>query len=185
MDMGRLRHRTAPGCTYFVTTKTWQSREIFQVPENLKILIECLLRNRDQGAYLLHEFVVMPNHLHLLLTPSGETSLEKAMQFIKGGGSHEIHRQREHKMQIWQAGFHEQTVRDFGDYRSKVDYIRMNPVHSRLAERPDDWPHGSATGKFKLDAPPSRFQADASGAKAPFLENAGMSELKLRPPENQ
>src|ERR1700722_2117201 len=183
--MGRLMHRRARGCTYFVTTKTWQSREIFQVPEILTILIECLLRYRDQGAYLLHEIVVMPNHLHLLLTPSGETSLEKAMQFVKGGSSHEIHRQREHKMQIWQAGFHEQTVRDVRDYRSKVDYIHMNPVHSHLAERPDDWPYGSAAGKFKMDAPPSRFHTSASGAEAPFLENAGMSELKLRPPKGE
>ncbi len=45
--MGRLRHRTAPGFTYFVTTKTWQSRAIFQVPGNAAILVECLLKYRD------------------------------------------------------------------------------------------------------------------------------------------
>ncbi len=65
--MGRLRHRTAPGFTYFVTTKTWQNRAIFQVPEIAAILLKSiLLHYRDKGAYLLHEFVVMPNHLHLL-----------------------------------------------------------------------------------------------------------------------
>jgi putative transposase len=183
--MRRLTHRTGPGRIYFVTTKTWENREIFQGPENAGILVQCLLRYRDQGAYLLHEFVVMPNHLHLLLTPSGENSLEKAMQFIKGGSSHEIHLQRQHKMQIWQAGFHEQTVRDFGDYRSKVDYVHMNPVRSRLAQKPEDWTHSSATGKFRLDALPERFRTDTSGAKAPVLGHAGMSELKLRPPENR
>src|SRR5579863_5610181 len=98
--MGRLGHRTAPGCTYFVTTKTWENRTIFQVTENAEILIKCLLEYRDKRAYLLHEFVVMPNHLHLLLTPGDETSLEKAMQFIKGGSSHRIHQQRENKIQI-------------------------------------------------------------------------------------
>jgi len=83
--MGRLTHRTAPGLTYFVTTKTWDSHAIFQVPENARILIEYMMRYREQGAYLLHEFVVMPDHLHLILTPGDDTSLERAMQFIKGG----------------------------------------------------------------------------------------------------
>jgi len=83
--MGKLTHRTAPGCSYFVTTKTWQNRELFRVSENAEILVQCILGYRNRGAYQLHEFVVMPNHLHLLLTPADDTSLEKAMQLIKGG----------------------------------------------------------------------------------------------------
>src|SRR5277367_5365866 len=90
VSMSRLTHRTAPGFTYFVTTKTWQSRTIFQVTENAETLIECIVRHRDKGTYLLHEFVVMPNHLHLILTPSEQTTLEKAMQMVKGGSSHDI-----------------------------------------------------------------------------------------------
>jgi putative transposase len=83
--MGRLQHRTAPGCTYFVTTKTWANRTVFQVTEVAEIMVEILLRHRTAGAYLLHEFIVMPDHLHLLLTPGSTTTLEKAMQLIKGG----------------------------------------------------------------------------------------------------
>jgi len=167
--MGRLTHRTAPGFTYFVTTKAWQNRALFQVPDSAAILVECLFRYRDKGAYLLHEFVVMPNHLHLLLTPGEETSLEKAMQLIKGGSSHEIHQQRAHKMQIWHSGFHEETVRDERDYRNKVQYIHTNPVRARLAGRPEDWPHSSATKKSSLNAMPDRLKIGTSGAKAPCM----------------
>lgn len=163
--MGRLTHRTAPGCTYFVTTKTWENRAIFQVTENAEILIRCMLEYRDRGAYLLHEFVVMPNHLHLLLTPSSETSLEKAMQFIKGGSSHQIHRQRENKIQIWSSGFHEARIRDVEDFEARRRYIWMNPVEAGMAARPQDWPHGSASGMVALDLVPGRV---SSGAKAPF-----------------
>jgi putative transposase len=161
--MGKLTHRTHPGCTYFVTTKTWANRAVFQVTENAEILVQTLFRYRDQGAYLLHEFVVMPNHLHLMLTPGRETTLEKAMQLIKGGSSHQIHQRRGHKMQIWQSGFHEWTVRDEKDYRAKVEYIRMNPVEARLVERPEEWLYGSANGRFSLDPMPAAL---ASGAKA-------------------
>jgi putative transposase len=180
--MGRLRHRTTPGFTYFVTTKTWENRGIFQVSRNAEVLVECLLRYRDQGAYLLHEFVVMPNHLHLLITPGCDTSLERAMQFIKGGSSHAIHQQGEHKMHIWQAGFHEESTRNLDDYLVKVGYIQNNPVDARLADKASDWACSSASNQFKMDAPPHRLQTFSSGAKAPQPQTSGMSELKLRPP---
>jgi putative transposase len=178
--MGRLKHRTGPGFTYFVTTKTWQSRAIFQVAENADILISCLLHYRDNEAYLLHEFVVMPNHLHLLLTPSQNISLERAIQFIKGGSSHRIHKQRENKMQVWHSGFHESAIRDLEDFRGRQHYIHMNPVRAKLVSRPDDWLFGSASGRFVLDSFPSRL---SSGAKAPVPADMGLSELKLRPPK--
>ncbi|HKW57399.1 MAG TPA: hypothetical protein VJN42_08580 [Candidatus Acidoferrum sp.] len=44
-----------------------------------------MLEYRDKGSYLLHELVVMPNLSHLRITPGSSTSLEKAMQLIKGG----------------------------------------------------------------------------------------------------
>jgi putative transposase len=178
--MARLSHRTAPGCTYFVTTKTWENRSLFQVAENVEILVEVLLRYRAKGAYLLHESVVMPNHLHVLLTPGDTTTLEKAIQLIKGGSSYEIHKRREHRMEIWQAGFFESTIRDASDFRSKADYIRQNPVEAKLAEAPEEWPYSSTRSGFAMDEWPSGF---ASGAKAPQSAIANLSELKLRPPK--
>ncbi|HWF37622.1 MAG TPA: transposase [Candidatus Acidoferrales bacterium] len=182
--MGRLQHRTSPGFTYFVTTKTWQSCAIFQVPRNADILMDRLLHYRDSGSYSLHEFVVMPNHVHLLLTPSEGTSLEKAVQLIKGGSSHAIHEQSDSKMQIWQAGFHEESVRDLADFQRKLKYIHENPVRAHLVQNAAHWQFGSAARKFQLDGPPERLKICSSGAKAPSFSHSGMSELKLRPPKN-
>jgi putative transposase len=161
--MGRLRHRTAPACTYFVTAKTWQSRALFRVPEVAEIVVRRLLEYRDQGAYSLHEFVVMPDHFHILLTPTDTTTLEKALQLIKGSSSHEIHRLRSHRMEIWQPGFHDWTIRDSADYAAKREYIQMNPVQARLVERPADWRYGSACGKFVLDEVPKGHKNDFRG----------------------
>ena len=152
--MGRLKHKTLSGCTYFVTTDTWQKRALFQVDELAEIVVHRIIDCREQGAYLLHEFVLMPNHLHLLLTPGVSTTLEKAMQLIKGGSSHEIHQQRGHKMEIWQPGFHEWTVRDSRDCENKREYIRMNPVRAKLVDQPQEWLYSSASGKFQLDEVP-------------------------------
>ena len=152
--MGRLTHRTGPGWTYFVTTKAWQSTAVFQVKEVAQIFVSKLLEYRQKGNYLLHEFVLMPNHLHLLLTPSPSTTLEKVMNLIKGGSSYEIHRVSQTKRQIWQSGFHESRVTSATDYQTKVDYIRFNPVTAHLVSRSEDWPFSSASGKFKLDPIP-------------------------------
>jgi putative transposase len=152
--LGRLTHRTAPGWTYFVTTKAWQNISVFQVKEIADIVVAKLEEYRERKNYLLHEFVLMPNHLHVLLTPADSVTLEKAMQLIKGGSSHEIHRVRGSKMQIWQSGFHESRITDHIDYKKKSDYIAFNPVTAKLAGKPADWLFGSACDKYQLDPIP-------------------------------
>src|ERR1700732_4501791 len=114
--MGRLTHRTKLGWTYFVTTNAAQNISVFQVKEVADIVIAKMLEYRGEGNYLLHDFVLMPNHLHLIFTPADSVTLEKCMQLIKGGSSHEIHKVRDNKIQIWQPGFHESRVTDSIDY---------------------------------------------------------------------
>ncbi len=170
--MGRLRHRTSPRCTYFITTKTWQNRSLFQVREFAEIVAQRMLSYRDQGAYLLHEFVIMPSHLHLILTPGNSVSLEKAMQLIKGGSSHEIRARRGEALRIWQPGFHEATIRNAAEYETKRAYIWNNPVKARLEERPEEWAFCSASEKYQLDSVPQGLKPPEErrlivGAKAP------------------
>src|SRR5437016_3174624 len=105
--MSTPKHRSAPGTSYFVTTKCHESRHIFQISEIAQILLRTLFHYRDQNAYFLHEFVIMPDHLHVIITPSETTSLEKAVGLIKGASSHQIHKERNHKLEIWQQGFYD------------------------------------------------------------------------------
>ena len=175
-------HRTAPGASYFVTTKCWEGRDAFQVTEIAEILLNTLFHYRDSGGYLLHEFVIMPDPLHLILTPNLQTSLEKTVQLIKGGSSHRIHKKRGGRMEIWRAGFHDWTIRDLDDWKAKTNYIRMNPVKAGLCERVEDWSYSSACSKFALDGVPARYQNLASGAKAQIVESLTRG-LKPRPPK--
>lgn len=175
-------HRTAPGSSYFVTTKCWQGRSVFQVAEVAEVLLSSIFHYRDSGTYLLHEFVIMPDHLHLMLTPGFQTSLEKTVQLIKGGSSHRIREERGGRMEIWQVGFHDWTIRDLDDWNAKANYIRMNPVRARLCQCAEDWPYSSSCSKFALDGIPAKYQNLASGAKA---QDAALPTpgLKPRPPK--
>lgn len=134
---------------FFVTSVTAQRMPIFRKETNANLLIETLAHYRDQGKFLLHEFVVMPDHIHVLLTPAPEISLERAVQFIKGGFSFRLRRGL-----VWQASFSNHRVRDFDDYEKHREYIWMNPVRARLSERPEDYPYSSASGRLRLDPMP-------------------------------
>jgi len=177
--MSRLTHRTAPGVTYFVTTDAWQKTAVFQVAEIAEIVVRRILACRDQGSCGLHEFVLMPNHLHLLLTPGPSCSLEKVMMLIKGRSSHEIHLLRGNRAEIWQAGFHDWTIRDSADFSARTEYIRMNPVVAKLVERPEKWPYSSASGKFRMDPAPNKRGGLASAAKA---DSAGHASVGAEAP---
>ena len=126
----------------------------------------------------------MPNHFHILLTPSANTSLEKAIQLVKGGSSHAIHKTRGQEMVIWQEGFFDWTIRGSADWHVKVEYIRMNPVRAKLVARPEEWPYSSANGSFSLDPTPAQYLRAASGAEAHFIPSQPPG-LKPRPPKEQ
>src|SRR5262249_27679479 len=115
--------------------------------------------------YLLHEYVVMPDHIHVLLTP--QTSLEKAVQFIKGGFSFRAKKELSSNMEVWQTGFQDHRIRDAGDYAIHVAYIHNNPVKAGLCECPDQYPYSSAHQGFTLDAIPQGLKphsiADPNG----------------------
>jgi putative transposase len=138
--------------TFFVTSITWHRVPIFRVGARARLLIEVLLGYRDQGRYLLHEFVVMPDHIHLLLTPAGEVSLEKAVQFIKGGYSYRL--RKVEKIQVWQEGFTNHRIRDFDDYQRHCEYVGLNPVRARLVRDVGAYPFSSASPGFRLDRMP-------------------------------
>src|SRR6202044_3012283 len=89
--------------TFFITTITWQRAPIFRKEARARLLIDALFDYRDQGKYFLHEFVIMPDHLHLLLTPAAEISVERAVQFVKGGYSYRLRKME--KIQVWQERF--------------------------------------------------------------------------------
>ncbi len=69
----------------------------------------------------------MPDHLHLLLTPAADQSLERCVQCIKGGFSHAFRSQTGWKAELWQRSFYEHRIRDAEDYRQHCFYIAGNP----------------------------------------------------------
>jgi putative transposase len=97
----------------------------------------------------------MPEHVHLLLTPAKEVTLERAVQLIKGGYSHAFGIEFGKHKEVWQRGFTDHRIRNREDFEKHREYIHDNPVAGRLAERVTEYRYCSAYPGFKLDELPS------------------------------
>lgn len=151
------RHTQSPGM-YFVTSRTWESRKLFIKREACELFIETLLQYRNEQKYGLHGFVIMPEHFHALITPAVEVTLERAMQYIKGGSSHRLGDQMNFRFPIWQRGYSDHRIRDRRDYEAHVRYIQDNPVKRGLVLLASEYAWSSASGQFKLDDVPQRLK---------------------------
>jgi len=154
-EMDRASQETR---TYHVTTVTAQRHHLFQVTAKAELLQQTILDYRRQGRFLLHTFVIMPDHFHALITPAPDVSLEKAVQFIKGGFSFRV----KSKFDVWMRSFNESQILTEEKFVSCVRYIEDNPVHERLVLRVEDYPYTSA-GRGSLDPMPLHLRA-----KGPF-----------------
>jgi putative transposase len=143
--------RTIATQTYFITSSTSQKRSVFQVEAWAKIFLQTLYHYRREGHYTLHSFVLMPDHFHLLITPSPGNTLEKVVQLIKGGSSFRLKQAGRNLPFLWHRGFSDRRVRDAEEYKAFVAYIQRNPVKRGLAEAPELYPYCSAFPGFKLD----------------------------------
>jgi putative transposase len=131
--------RSAKHGTFFITTATYDRRKLFQVLASPELFLDTLQHYRKEGHYKSHAFVVMPDHVHLLLTPQ-DITVERVVGFVKGGFSHRL----DSKMPVWQRGFTDHRIRDREDFEIRREYIHQNPVRARLVEHAESYAYSSA-----------------------------------------
>jgi REP element-mobilizing transposase RayT len=95
--------------------------------------------------FVLHTWVVMPNHVHAVLQPQPDWTLSKILKSWKGFTSREANRllKRTGKS-FWQVESYDHIVRDEEDLRRCCHYTTMNPVNARLCRQPEEWEWSSA-----------------------------------------
>ncbi len=115
--------------------------------------MEILAAQRAQKRMSLHAFVIMPDHVHLLLTPAPEVSLEKAMQFIKGGFSFQL----KSKMDVWERSYDSRRIQDRAAFDACQRYIHQNPVEAYKVMEAEFYPYSSAAPGTSVDPVPEHF----------------------------
>jgi putative transposase len=172
----KRKHATSNGQTYFVTSATWGRRRLFHVTRWADRFIDTLNSYRGR-AYLLHEYVLMPEHFHVLITPI--ESLERAMQFIKGGFQRERRKSCNPRWRFGRVGFSDHRIRGAEDYERHIEYIYRNPVGRGLAEHASHCPYCSAFAVRTKDKVPQWLKPLASAAVVSRLEAAHFQSKEM------
>ncbi len=149
-----LPHWTLKGATYFITFRT---KKADLSVEEQKLVLKHIIDGGEK-FYFLIATVVMPDHVHLLLTPRGEYNLSRIMKGIKGLSARKINLKRKETDRngetdrnvcsagigigtVWQEESFDRIVRDQDELNEKITYMMNNPVKNGLTNDPWDY-HG-------------------------------------------
>jgi putative transposase len=116
-------------------------RALLRSERNAKLFIEVVRSYVAAKKFQVHDFVVMPDHVHLLITVSADMSVERAVQLIKGGFSYRLKKEFEYSGEVWQRGFSEVRVNDRESFATHREYIAENPVKGGLVNASEDYPY--------------------------------------------
>ena len=118
--------------------------ELLLKDERVAVMVQNSLLNFDGSRYRLFAWVVMPNHLHTLMTRFEDYELKNILHSIKSYTAHEANKLLHRTGQFWIEDYFDRYIRDEEHFHQTVEYIEMNPVKARLCEKPSDWPFSSA-----------------------------------------
>lgn len=114
-------------------------------------IVEDLLLDRDGKSYVLLAWVVMPNHVHVLIETLEGTPLERIVHGWKGYSARQINDLLGRRGALWRPEYYDRYIRDVEHLERSLLYIHGNPVRAGLVEDPQDWQFGSARRVGTLD----------------------------------
>jgi putative transposase len=132
-----------PGRIFLATTRTFRSRPIFSDFDAAAALATELHSIQRTGQAQLLAWVVMPDHLHVLVQLEG-IELSSLMRRLKGRSSRAIGNLGHASPPVWQHGYHEHAVRCEENVRTLARYVCANPIRAGLVKSVRDYPFWDA-----------------------------------------
>jgi len=126
------------GQAYLITMVTAARAPVFESLAAARSLVQVLQQEQRLTRAQTLAFVVMPDHLHWLMQLGEVCTLSQCVHSVKSMSS------RQHGPGLWQAGFHDRTLRREDDLRAIARYIVANPLRAGLVQQLGDYPHWDA-----------------------------------------
>jgi putative transposase len=148
MPWGLKRFQHAD-CLHFITFSCYHREPLLAAPQARELFEVELERVRRWYRFYVSAYVVMPEHVHLMVSEPERKQLSVAIQMLKQIVSRKLRRKGER--QFWQTRYYDYLVPSEKKRQEKLHYIHQNPVKRGLVQRPDDWKWSSflhiATGR--------------------------------------
>ncbi|MGA9365648.1 MAG: transposase [Bacteroidota bacterium] len=127
-----LPHWRIEGATYFITFRT---RELLLTPREQEVVLD-RIKESHKVYYSLAAAVVMPDHVHMILTPNAGCELERIMKGIKGPSARKINILRGTTGSVWQDESFDRIIRDQDEFEEKLRYMFSNAMKNGLTDDP-------------------------------------------------
>ena len=150
--MPNYRRFFIPGGTWFFTVNLLQRHNNDLLVREIELLRQTVRLVRERYPFHIDAWVVLPEHLHCVLTlPPGDSDFSTRWRLIKSGFSRALPkterlsavRKAAGERGIWQRHFWEHWIRDEADYQRHVDYVHVNPLKHGHVKRVQDWPYST------------------------------------------
>lgn len=144
-----LRRYYGGGDLHFITFSCYQRRQLLDTPQARDCFIKILEQVRSRFGFQLVGYVVMPEHVHLLISEPKTANPSKVLQVLKQNVSRQLREiaalklKSEAPAHLWQRRFYDFNVWSAKKVREKLEYMHANPVKRQLVEHPKDWPWSS------------------------------------------
>jgi len=139
-----LKRYYGEGDLHFITFSCYRRLALLNTTGARNVFVEALGEIRERYEFSLVGYVVMPNHVHLLISESAEDTPSVALKVLKQRVSRDLRKSTGTSLpRFWQPRFYDFNVWSEKKVREKLDYIHANPITKKLVEHPKDWPWSS------------------------------------------
>ncbi len=153
--MTKLNRCYGQGYLHYITTSCYQRRPLLEDAARRDLFLEVLEHVRRRYHFVVVGYVVMLEHIHLLLSEPERGNLSTVIQAVKQGFARRIlgrlrtqvatpRSQCDREEHIWQRRFYDFVLWSAEKRQEKLHYIHQNPVRRGLVERPEQWLWSSA-----------------------------------------
>ena len=132
-----LRHFQKARCLHFITFSCHARDPLLANPHSRDVFEQTLERVRKWYEFYVSGYVVMPEHVHSLISEPERSTLSRALQMLKQNTGHSL--RPPEGSPFWLPRYYDFNVWSEDKRIEKLRYIHRNPVKRRLVERPEDW----------------------------------------------
>ena len=136
-----LRRFQETGHSHFVTFSCYRRQPLFSAPELCDYFVETLEDTRARFGFYVYGYVVMPEHVHLLVSEPPSAKLAVALHSLKlsfAKRTRDLRRSRQ-PASFWRKRYHDRNVRNYHEFSMKLRYLHRNPVKRGLVREPSEW----------------------------------------------
>lgn len=146
--MARLARVVVPGLPHHITQRGNGRARTFFSDDDYRLYLRLLTENCRVAKVQCLAYVLMPNHVHLILVPKHEDGLRKALSATHRAYAGIVNARRKRTGHFWQGRFG-CVVMDVTHTEAALRYVLQNPVRAGVAKKPEGWPWSSAAALLK------------------------------------